>query len=94
MPALLPGQPQPIATLHPCNKNGEISIYSKGGRETAPKSVKSYRANDQKVIVNPITLNPTLQKCTGVSLKPSPAAVMNLRVICTAPVNETIFTFQ
>lgn len=63
-------------------------------REMAPKSVKSYRANNQKVIVNPITLNPTLQKCSGVFLKPSPAAAMNLRVICTAPVNETIFTFQ
>lgn len=94
VPALLPWLPQATATLHPHNKNGEISIYGKGGRETAPKSVKSYRANDQKVTVNPITLNPTVQKCSGIFLKPSPAAVMNLRVICTAPVNETIFTFQ
>lgn len=55
MLSLLPWQPQPVAALHPRNKNGEISIYGKGGREMAPKSVKSYRANDQKVIVNPIT---------------------------------------
>jgi len=60
----------------------------------APKSVRSYRANNQKVIVNPITLNPTLQKCSGIFLKPSSAAAMNLGVICTAPVSETIFTFQ
>lgn len=59
-----------------------------------PKSVKVYRANNQKVIVNAITLNPTLQKCSGDFLKPSPAAATNLWVICTAPVNEKIFTFQ
>lgn len=60
----------------------------------APESGKSYRESNLKVIVNPITLNPTLQKCSGVFLKPPPAAAMNLGVICTAPVNETIFTFQ
>lgn len=60
----------------------------------APESAKSYRESNLKVIVNPITLNPTLQKCSGVFLKPPPAAAMNLGVICTAPVNETIFTFQ
>lgn len=92
IPALL--HPQPTPALHPCDKNGEISICGKGGREMAPESVEVYRANNQKIIVNPITLNSTLQKCSGVFLKPSPAAAMNPRVICTAPVNEKIFTFQ
>lgn len=60
----------PTATAHGFigALNALRTFPSSGGREMSPMSANRYRESDQKAIVNPITLNPALEKCSSIFL--------------------------